>query len=79
MMRDDGSDPEGARFARVGARLRYRMDNLLSRGVWAVLLWLGAATAVLVVISSALLTIFGLTFADSENTSCCLLYTSRCV
>ena len=69
MMRDDGSDPEGARFARVGARLRYRMDNLLSRGVWAVLLWLGAATAVLVVISSALLTIFGLTFADSENTS----------
>ena len=45
------------------------MDNLLSRGVWAVLLWLGAATAVVVLISSLLLTVFGLTFADSESTS----------
>ncbi|MBK6312316.1 MAG: hypothetical protein IPF42_17715 [Candidatus Microthrix sp.] len=69
MTRDDGSGLEGARFARLGARLRYRMDNLLSRGVWAVLLWLGAATAVVVLISSLLLTVFGLTFADSENTS----------
>ncbi|MBK9298698.1 MAG: CASTOR/POLLUX-related putative ion channel [Candidatus Neomicrothrix subdominans] len=69
MTRDDGSGLEGARFARLGARLRYRMDNLLSRGVWAVLLWLGAATAVVVLISSLLLTVFGLTFADSESTS----------
>ncbi len=69
MTENVGSDQTDARFARFGARLRYRMDNLLSRGVWAVLLWLGAATAVVVVISSALLTVFGLTFADSENTS----------
>ena len=69
MTADGALDPEGSRFARLAARLRYRVDNLLSRGIWAVLLWLGAATALVVVISAAILTIFGVTFAGSENTS----------
>lgn len=48
-------------------RVRYRFDNLLARGTWAVLLWLGAITFVAVLFSSLLLTIFQVTFTSSED------------
>ncbi len=50
-------------------RVRYRFDRLLSRGTWAVLLWLGILTFLVVVFSAALLTISGVTFSGSESTS----------
>jgi hypothetical protein len=50
-------------------RVRYRFDNLLARGTWAVLVWLGIVTLIAVVISSALLTAFRVTFAGSEENS----------
>ena len=36
-----------ARFT-LKQRLRYRFDNGLARGIWVVLIWLGAVTTVLV-------------------------------
>lgn len=68
MTRGDDPDPRAGRLGRARALVRYRVDNLLSRGVWAVLLWLGAATAVVVLLSSVLLAASGLTFSG-ENTS----------
>ncbi len=53
----------------VRNRVRYRFDRLLSRGSWAVLLWLGIITFLVVIISAALLAITGVTFAGSEGTS----------
>ena len=53
----------------VRNRVRYRFDRLLSRGSWAVLLWLGIITFVVVIISAALLAITGVTFAGSEDNS----------
>lgn len=50
-------------------RIRYRFDNLLARGMWAVLLWLGFLTLLAVLLSSALLAAFGVTFAGSEDSS----------
>ena len=50
-------------------RVRYRFDRLLSRGTWAVLLWLGIITLLVVVFSAALLAISGVTFSGSEGTS----------
>jgi hypothetical protein len=50
-------------------RIRYRFDRLLSRGTWAVLLWLGILTFLVVIVSAALLTISGVTFSGSESTS----------
>ncbi len=49
--------------------MRYRFDRLLARGTWAVLLWLGALTFVVVLASTTLLVLFGVTFAGSENQS----------
>jgi len=57
---------------RAGAlrnNLRYRFDNLLARGTWAVLLWLGAITLFTVLLSSLLLLVFGVTFSGSEDTT----------
>ena len=51
------------------ARIRYRFDNLLARGTWAVLLWLGAITLGAVLVSSLLLTLFGVTFTGSGDGS----------
>jgi len=48
-------------------RIRYRFDNLLARGMWAVLLWLGMLTLLAILLSSALLAAFGVTFAGSED------------
>ena len=50
-------------------QLRYRFDNALSRGTWAVLLWLGAATVVTLLVSSVLLTLFGVELGGSEDGS----------
>jgi K+/H+ antiporter YhaU regulatory subunit KhtT len=50
-------------------RARYRFDNLLSRGTWAPLLLLGVVTLVVVLVSSALLTVFRVTFSGSEDAS----------
>lgn len=66
-----------ARFTTVDAvnikslrrRLRYRIDNVLSRGTWAVLLWLGAATVLTVLFSSLLLAIFNVQLGGSQDGS----------
>jgi Trk K+ transport system NAD-binding subunit len=48
-------------------RIRYRFDNVLARGTVAALAWLGLVTFGAVLVSAALLTIFGVTFTGSEN------------
>lgn len=53
----------------VRNRVRYRFDRLLSRGSWAVLLWLGMITLLAVSTSAALLAVTDVTFAGSEGTS----------
>lgn len=50
-------------------RIRYRFDTLLSRGTWAVLLWLGAVTVAAVLFSSGLLALFGVDLAGSQDNS----------
>jgi voltage-gated potassium channel Kch len=47
--------------------LRYRFDGLLARGTWAVLLWLGIVTFIVVLIASFLLRRAGITLAGSED------------
>ncbi len=42
---------------------------MLSRGTWAVLLWLGAATLFMILVSSLLLTVFGVRLGGSEDGS----------
>ncbi len=54
---------------RLRRRLRYRFDNVLSRGTWAVLLWLGAATVVTLLLSTMLLWIFDVELGGSQNDS----------
>jgi hypothetical protein len=49
--------------------LRYRFDGLLARGTWAVLLWLGIVTAIVVMIASLLLRRAGVTLSGSEDDS----------
>ncbi|HSJ43158.1 MAG TPA: hypothetical protein VK923_00560 [Euzebyales bacterium] len=51
------------------SHVRYRFDNLLARGTWAVLLWLGVVTLVAVLVSSSLLAVFGVDFAGSQDSS----------
>lgn len=48
-------------------RVRYHFDNLLSRGTWAVLLWLLAITLLVVLGSSLLLTAFDVDLGGSDN------------
>ena len=64
-----GDDPQPSAPTGMRQVLRYRVDNLLSRGTWPVLLWLAAVTAAVVLASSALLAIFGVTFSGSEDGS----------
>ena len=65
--------PEGQRTSvAVGAlrnRIRYHFDNLLSRGTWAVLRWLLAITLLVVLVSSLLLTAFGVSLGGSDDAS----------
>ena len=65
--------PEGERTS-VGAgglrrRIRYHFDNLLSRGMWAVLVWLLAITLLVVLVGSLLLTAFGESLGGSADDS----------
>ena len=57
---------ERPRRERVGLRhrVRYRFDNLLARGTWAALVWLGVVTILAVVVSGLLLRLFGVTFTS---------------
>ena len=50
-------------------RARYRFDNLLSRGTWAVLLWLLAMTLLVVLVGSLLLTAFDERLGGSADDS----------
>ncbi len=50
-------------------RVRYRFDRLLARGTWAVLLWLGLITLLVVMISAVLLTVFPVSFTGDEDAS----------
>jgi hypothetical protein len=50
-------------------RIRYRLDNVLARGMWASLVALGVVTFAVLAVSSVLLTVFGVTLAGSENQS----------
>lgn len=61
-MSDDGSP--GLR-----QRLRYRFDNLLARGTWAVLLWLGVVTFLTVLLGGLLLAVFGVSYTSDEDSS----------
>jgi Trk K+ transport system NAD-binding subunit len=49
--------------------IRYRNESLLSLGTWAVLAWLGAVTALAILLSAFLLTLADVTFAGSEGSS----------
>ncbi len=48
-------------------RLRYRFDNLLARGMWATLVWLGVVTLLAVLASSLLLDLFGVGLSGSNE------------
>src|ERR1700761_3865465 len=55
-----GTDaPEARRRGTVGARLRYSFDSSMSRGVSALIWYLGAAVAVVVLVFAGLILIFG--------------------
>ncbi len=60
------TDDESAQPS-IRERARYRLDNLLARGTVATLVSLGIVAASAVLVSSLLLTIFGVTFAGSED------------
>ncbi len=67
-MRRRGKPGETSPFdVSLRQRLRYRFDNVLARGTGAALVWLGAVTIAAVLVSSLLLTIFGVTLTGSEN------------
>ncbi|HUQ06764.1 MAG TPA: hypothetical protein VM261_29880 [Kofleriaceae bacterium] len=51
----------------VRARLRYRFDNLMARGVGAQILLLAAATLLLVVITAVAVMVFGVVPADDDG------------
>lgn len=61
---DSGSADESVTWRQ---RLRYRFDNLLARGTWATLVWLGVVTLVAVLISSLLLAVFGVGLSGSNE------------
>lgn len=50
-------------------RIRYRFDNLLARGTWAVLLFLGVVTFAAILFSSLLLFVFSVSFDGSGGGS----------
>jgi K+/H+ antiporter YhaU regulatory subunit KhtT len=50
-------------------RVRYRFDNLLARGTWVVLLWLGVVTLIAVLLAALVLAASGVALAGSENSS----------
>jgi Trk K+ transport system NAD-binding subunit len=62
-------DQKPSRGLTLRNRVRYRFDNLLSRGTGAALLFLAGITLAGVLIASALLAMFPATFDGSEDTS----------
>ncbi len=67
---DEAHGRPGKRTVRsMRNRIRYRFDRLLARGTWAVLLWLGLITLLVIIISAALLTVFPVTFTGDEDAS----------
>lgn len=58
-----------SRGVSVRNRVRYRFDNLLSRGTWAALLFLAGITLAGVLAASVLMALFSATFAGSEDAS----------
>ena len=64
--RQRSDEDPGSGFGGLRHRVRYRFDNLLSRGTSAVLIWLGAITFATVVLSSLLLAVAGVTFEQAE-------------
>ncbi len=50
-------------------RVRYRLDNLLARGTWAVLVWLGIVTVLALLVSTLLLFVFRVAFSGSQSDS----------
>jgi ion channel POLLUX/CASTOR len=67
--RDEAVSDDSRLRWRVVHRVRYRFDNLLARGTWAVLLWLGAVTFVVVLVSATLLTLVGVSFTSDEGST----------
>lgn len=63
------ADETPTRKVTIRSRLRYRLDNLLSRGTGAALLFLAAITAVGVLVASLLLAVFPARFEGSEGDS----------
>ncbi len=59
--------PNSQRFT-LKQRLRYRFDNTLSRGIWAVLLWLGLIASAFFVLISLILLVTGLGPNDESTT-----------
>src|SRR5687768_9370246 len=51
--------------AGLGARLRYRFDNTLSRGTGAVIRWLAVLTLVFILIAGAVLAIAGISTGEA--------------
>ncbi len=49
-------------------RLRYRFDNALSRGVWVVLLWLGALAAFFFLVIALVISVTGIGPGDERTT-----------
>ena len=48
-------------------RLRYRFDNALSRGIWVVLLWLGAIATAFFVVVALLIRVTGIGPGDQRQ------------
>lgn len=59
--------PNSQRFT-LKQRIRYRFDNTLSRGIWAVLLWLGLVASVFFVLIAVILTVTHLGPGDESTT-----------
>ena len=62
-------EPESVDADGLRNRIRYHFDNLLSRGTWAVLLWLLAITLLVVLVGSLLLTAFDESLGGSADDS----------
>ena len=54
---------------RLRDRLRYHLDNLLSRGTWAVLLFLGVVVFVVLLLSAVLLSVSNVALSSAEGGS----------
>ena len=63
------AQPTPSRKVSFRHRVRYRFDNLLSRGTWAALLFLAGITLAGVLLASAFLAMFSATFDGSQDTS----------